>query len=107
MNKHAFLDGYVNKKKLGNILGDFLSDPALRLASYAPEALGVGGAGIGAMVGHKLSKDEDDSQEEKGRPEFGNILAGSLVGGGIGSFAGNAIKNRVKWSKIREVINKL
>ena len=107
MNKQAFFDGYVNKDKLYKVLADFISDPTIKAAGLAPETLGVAGAGLGAYVGHRLSKDKRDSEREKSRPEVGKILAGSLIGGVGGSYLGDAINQQVKWSKIRELLKEI
>jgi hypothetical protein len=107
MNKQAFFEGYLNKKKLYEVLDRFSNDPTLRIASYAPETLGVLGAGLGALVGNRLSKEEDDSPEEKDRLEATGIILGSTVGGVGGSFLGKALKNRIKWNEIRKAVNQL
>ncbi len=120
MNKEAFfegytkkdllpnpLNGYVNKKKLNDIINNLLTNPAMRILTYLPEILGVGGAGLGAMIGHKLSKGPYDSKREKERPEFGSIFTGALLGGSAGAFTGRALKNRVKWDKLREAMKQL
>ena len=114
MDKYAFLEGYLNrgsdyvkKSQVSNAVTDFMQDPKVRLASYAPQALGVAGAGIGAYLGNKASRYMADTQEEEDNPGSMGLFTGALAGGALGSLLGNAIKNRVKWNRLRKVINQL
>lgn len=121
MDKQAFFDSYIKKDKIRQHLEEVLTDPKLRLASRAPQVLGTLGAGVGALAAGYLGPKEkvsdpvlipgigfiDDGRKKKRRRVLSlkAIVLGSMLGGTAGSFAGTAIKDRVKWSKIRSLMN--